>query len=226
MKAIWICLNSCGRCVLILSAISISWLAVKTAALPAGQDMEGMIRREQITSTAQLASSLTVAAVIPRISAVPLNCIFRTSHLTNLPVSKQCGVFLSEFRLMSGNRVWSPMCDSCAWGLWRIGISTRGNLGKDSHYPQFPPLPLSSSYTHDSRHCLDYIFSFQTLVVSSLPLYVFCSNSTCLILWLPSIALLGLRVVRWCPNFLSPSSQWAHCERYFPCFMLVFSNIV
>ncbi len=54
---------------------------------------------------------------------------------------------------------------SCARGPWRNGINARGNSVSVSHHSQFPPLfLLSSSYTHDSIHCLDYILIFKTVV--------------------------------------------------------------
>ncbi len=45
-----------------------------------------------------------------------------------------------------------------------MGISTKGDFGKDSHHPQFPPLPLlSSSYTHNTRHCLCDVLTPQSV---------------------------------------------------------------
>ncbi len=56
------------------------------------------------------------------------------------------------------------LCGSCTRGPWKTGISTRGDFGKDSHHPRFPPLPLlPSSYTHDPRHCLYDIITLQSV---------------------------------------------------------------
>ncbi len=129
---------------------------------------------------------------------------------------------------MLGNQVWSPICDSCTRGPWMISRSMRGNLGKDSHHPQFPPLPLLA-YPWLQTFSVLY-FHFWNCWRWAPPHYT-CSawlgHVWTLISWLPSVALLGS--VQWCILSLTITTTSSLCvfflSFYFDCFWYCLSFV-